>query len=385
MLYFTSLFPVAYIIYKASNVYGGWRHVMFIYPSRIALTTAGIVWFRDQFSKQWLRAGFISLIMILMAGPVIQIFKNYPLQYIYYNQLVGGVDKAYKKYETDYYLVSLKPGTDWIKKNILPGRKTNTIIISNAPSATIGYYFRNYSDTVSLPYTRYYDRGIYNWDYAVFFMNYIDPYQIRTGIWPPKNTVHEVKVDGVPVCAVVKRENRDDYYGLQLLNEGIKTGNSVKMIQGSRLLEKAISYDKDNEIAYLMLAHGYTLMGRFTLARQKLNELLAIYPEYDKALNLMGYSFLTEASVTKNVSLIDRAIAILNQVIGINYKNTQTYYYLGLGFMMKGNDEQALQYFNKAIDLNPKFKEPYYSIAQMLEKRGNIQEANRYRKYADSL
>ena len=320
-----------------------------------------------------------------MSGPVIHIVKNFPLQYIYYNQIVGGVDKAYRKYETDYYLVSLKPGTEWIKKNILPGQKNNTIIISNAPSATIGYYFRNFSDTVSLPYTRYYDRGLYNWDYAVFFMNYIDPYQIRTGIWPPKNTVHEVTVDGVPVCAVVKRENRDDYRGVKLMNEAIKAGNAGMMIQGTDLLEKAIEYDKYNEVAYLTLAHGYIMLGQFNLARQKLNELLTIYPEYDKALNMMGYCFLSESSVKKDLTLVDRSIAILNQALEVNYKNTQTYYYLGLAFMIKGNDEEALQYFNKAIELNPRYREPYYSIAQMLEKRGNLQEAARYRKYADSL
>ena len=51
MLYFASVFPVAYIIYKESNVYGGWRHVMFIYPAMITLCTAGIIWTRDLFAR----------------------------------------------------------------------------------------------------------------------------------------------------------------------------------------------------------------------------------------------------------------------------------------------------------------------------------------------
>jgi hypothetical protein len=33
VLYFVTIFPVLYIIYKESNVYGGWRHTLFIVPS----------------------------------------------------------------------------------------------------------------------------------------------------------------------------------------------------------------------------------------------------------------------------------------------------------------------------------------------------------------
>ncbi len=385
MLYFASLFPVVYIIYKGSNVYGGWRHVLFIYPALVILATTGIIWIRDLFPGRWLRSAFILIIVAAMTGPVIHIFRNFPLQYIYYNRLVGGVEKASKKYETDYYLVSLKPGTEWIRENILPGQKSEVSVISNAPSATVQYYFRDESGKVSLPYTRYYDRGVYNWDYAVFFMNYIDPYQIRNGIWPPKNTIHEVKVDDVPVCAVVKRENRDDYYGVLKLNEGIREKDGSKVVEGIRLLDKAMQYDKNNEVSYLSAAHGYILLGQFEKARQKLHALLSIYPNYDKALNLIGYSYLMESENNRDPILIDRAMVIFNQVINFNYKNSQAFYYLGLAYMLKGDDEQALNFFNKTLGLNPRYKDAYYSIATMLEKRGEHAEALRYRKYADSL
>ena len=36
-LYFISIFPILYIIFKESNVYGGWRHLLFIYPGMVAL------------------------------------------------------------------------------------------------------------------------------------------------------------------------------------------------------------------------------------------------------------------------------------------------------------------------------------------------------------
>ena len=47
-------------------------------------------------------------------------------------------------------------------------------------------------------------------------------------------------MDDVPVCAVVKRENRDDYYGVLKLNEGIQKKNNLDVMEGLRLLENAM-------------------------------------------------------------------------------------------------------------------------------------------------
>ncbi len=384
-LYFATIFPVFYIIYKSSNVYGGWRHLLFVYPAMVTLAAGGIIWLRNVFPGKILQTAFVVLIIVSMAGPVFHIARNYPLQYIYYNQLAGGVDKAYKKYETDYYLESLKPGTEWIKKNILPGRKKKTIIISNAPGATMRYYFRKYADTVSLPYTRYYDRGTYNWDYAVFFMNYIDPWQIRHGLWPPRNTVHEVTVDGVPVCAIVKRENRDDYYGIARLQDGIKARNTAQILGAVEQIEKAIAYDPHNEIAYLTAAQGYIVTTNYDRARQLLQKLLTFYPDYDKALNMMGYSYLSEGSLTSNPVLTDRAIAVFNKVLVVNPNNAQANNNLGLAYMLKGDNNRAIKFFQEAIRLNPRIRDAYYSIATILEQKGDFEKAAQIRKYAASI
>ena len=42
MLWFTVVFPVFFIICRKSNVYGGWRHMMFIYPSMLALSAMAL-------------------------------------------------------------------------------------------------------------------------------------------------------------------------------------------------------------------------------------------------------------------------------------------------------------------------------------------------------
>jgi tetratricopeptide (TPR) repeat protein len=388
-LFFIVVFPVVYIIYKESNVYGAWRHLLFIYPPMVVMAGLGIQSILDISKNKYFRYGILLVFTGAMVKPVAHIVRNYPNQYIYFNEIAGGVKKAYKKYETDYYMVSLKPGTDWIKENILKKISADSAqpvrIISNAPADIMNYYFRGYKDKVKLPYTRYYDRGLYDWDYAIFFCNYIDPYQITHNIWPPKNTIYTVNLDGVKICAVVKRVNKDDFRGYELLNKAMKTRNNFELDESIRLMENAIKLDNQNEITYLNVAQAYIQKNEFETARKKLNELLGIYPNYEKALNMIGFSYLNEGEIKNDKMKIERSITILNEVLRINYKFAGAYHNLGLAYLILGDDETAFRYFQKAIDNNPSLRESYYMMATIFEKRGDPKKAREIREYASRL
>jgi tetratricopeptide (TPR) repeat protein len=389
LLFFTIVFPVSWIIYKQSNVYGAWRHLLFIYPPMVVMAGIGIVSLIRTWENKYLRAGTALILAASMAGPVSHIFRNYPNQYIYFNEIAGGVKKAYKKYETDYYMVSLKQGTDWIKENVLKGLQASDgkplKIISNAPTEIINYYFRDYKGKISLPYTRYYDRGIQDWDYAIFFCNYIDPYQITHNIWPPKNTIYTVNLDGVKICAVVRRISKDDFTGYEMMNKALKERNAEKLSNSISLMENAIKLDPNNEITYLNLAQAYIMSEQFETARKRLSQLLTIYPNYEKAINLMGYSYLSEGEKYGDNARIERAVSLFNETIKINYKFAGAYHNLGLASMIRGNDEEAYQYFQKSIDINPNAGDSYYMIANLFEKRGDKKKAQQIREYASKL
>jgi tetratricopeptide (TPR) repeat protein len=388
-LFFVVVFPVAYIIYKESNVYGAWRHLLFIYPPMVILAGMGLQSLMDNWENKYIKYSMALVFAGAMVSPVTHIFRNYPNQYIYFNEIAGGVKKAYKKYETDYYMVSLKPGTDWIKDNILKNTTADSAhpvrIVSNAPADIMNYYFREYKNKVKLPYTRYYDRGIYDWDYAIFFCNYIDPYQINHNIWPPKNTIYTVNLDGVKICAIVKRDNKDDYKGYELMNRAIRSRNKAELDESIILMENALRLDPHNEISYLNVAQAYIMKEQFEMARRKLNDLLAFYPNYEKALNLIGYSYLNEGEIHQDNVKIDRAISIFNEVIKINYKFAGAYHNLGLANLILGDDTKAFEYFQKSIDNNPAAKDSYFMMAAILEKRGDINQARQIRDYASRL
>jgi tetratricopeptide (TPR) repeat protein len=388
-LFFVVVFPVVYIIYKESNIYGAWRHLLFIYPPMVVMAGIGMQSLYEIPRNKYIRYGILLIFAGSMVKPAAHIVRNFPNQYIYFNEFAGGVKKAYKKYETDYYMVSLKPGTDWIKQNILKNETSDSAnpirIISNAPADIMNYYFREYKDKVKLPYTRYYDRGMYDWDYAIFFCNYIDPYQITHNIWPPKNTIHTIDLDGVKICAVVKRVNKDDYKGSELLNNAIKTRSKYELDKSIILMENALALDKYNEITYLNIAQAYILRQQFDIARKKLNELLSIYPKYEKAINMIGYSYLNEGEISQNMEKVERAISLFNDVLKINYKFSGAYYNLGLAYIIKGDDQTAYSYFQKTLDNNPSSRESYYMMATIIERRGDPVQARKIREFASRL
>jgi tetratricopeptide (TPR) repeat protein len=228
-------------------------------------------------------------------------------------------------------------------------------------------------------YSRYYDRGKYDWDYAILYCNYLHPYQLNNGLWPPKNTIKEIRVDDVVVAAIIERKNREDYRGSTLLVEGINEQNSNKISDAILLLKGAIAYDSNNEIAYLQLGTGYNAFLRFNESRAAMDSLLKVYPNYDKALNLKGYSYIIESEVSKDYTHLDEAIMYINMAINSNYKFYSGYYNLGICYGLKNDMDNAIYNFKQAIRYNGKFAAAYQKLAEIYDYNGNKKQADRVR------
>ncbi len=380
MLWFTVLFPVIFIIYRESNVYGGWRHMMFIYPSMVALAAMALTALARTGRR---KVATVVMSVVVAAGlyhPLRHILLNYPNTYIYFNEWAGGINHTYGKFETDYYANSLKPASDYFIDHILPEvKKPEGQTLRVVSNSNINYYFRNLRDQVTPFYSRYYDRGRYDWDYAILYCNYIHPYQLTHGLWPPNNTIHEVKVDDVVVAAIVERKNKEDFLGASLLNEAVRTQNYQGLPQAIAYLENAIRYDAHNEAALLDLGNAYSAIYRFDDARTTMDELLKFYPEYDKALNVKAYSYLMEAQLKQDPAFIDQAIAIFNQAIQSNHKFYTGYYNLGLCYAFKDDKGNAVYNLNQAIRYNGRYRQAYEKLAQVYEHYGDMDMARSVR------
>ena len=359
---------------------------MFIYPSMLALAAMSLSSLARRTGKHWSRFVVLAVLAAGMFHPLRHVIRNHPNTYIYFNEWSGGINRTFGTFETDYYANSLRPAADHFIDSILPGLEASqdnpVRVVSNF---TIEYYFRDHRDQVKPFYSRYYDRGKRDWDYAILYCNYIHPFQLNNGFWPPKNTIHEIKVDDVVVAAIVERKNKDDHLGSSLLAEGMQEQDATKLDRAIKLLESAVEYDPNNESAYLELGNAYSAFLRFEDARSIMDQLLEIYPEYDKALNIKGYTYLVESEWKQDIALVDEAIGIINQAIRSNYKFYSGYYNLGLCYGLKDDRDNAEYNFKQAIRFNGKFKAAYDKLADLYDFYGDKELANMVREQSRRL
>jgi tetratricopeptide (TPR) repeat protein len=374
-LYFAVVFPIAYVVYKESNVYGGWRHLIFVFPPMVILASISFETLITHIRSKYLKLIPALILFIGILHPVRFIVANHPFEYMYFNEIMGGTNAAYGRFETDYYLNSLKQGSDWLIENVIsrkPAGDSQKIRVTS--NASFSYYFRNYADRVIPMYTRYYERGADDWDYAVFFCNYISPDQLKNNIWPPYNTIYTVRVDTVPVCAVVERRSKKDFEAIGMVDQ-------KNYIEGIPLLEEVIAEEPLNEIALLKLSEAYIAVMDYQRAVEIATQCLKIYPDYDKALNLIGIAYLNQGAT-------DKAITTFIEITRINYRFVSAYHNIGLAYIRKNtqNDiETAKIYFKKAIEVNQNFKPSYLALAEILNRQGYTDEANRYIQIANTL
>jgi hypothetical protein len=344
-LVFTVIFPVIFVIWEKSNLYSAWRHFLFIYPGIIILSAIGFLRLFQSIKNKyllWVLFLFISLISI---NPLKFMILNSRYSYLYYNQLVGGLKGAYGRYDTDYYFVSLKDGTEWLI-NYLNEKKVETPVKVRA-NFSVKWFFRDYPE-IQNDYFRNEERSIYDWDYAIITNRYISPYQLNNKSWPPENTIKVIYVDEVPICAVLERKSKDDFYGYEALKEG-RTKEALKFF------EQALRVNDKDEMIYYNFASALYDDGQSEKADSALKKCLEINPGFDLALMYLG-----NIAVAQNRPV--RAIEYYEKVIAANRKYFEAY--VELAKLVVINDVmKARGLLRTCLTINPGYKPAIISLA----------------------
>jgi len=117
ILFIIFYFTLFLIIEMNSTLYGGWRHLFFIYPSLIYMSIRGLEHICNYFSFKYI---FIILLPFLIFTSHWMV-KNHPHQFVYFNKFAGK-DVA-KNFELDYWgtsnISSLKYIINFEKNNEL--------------------------------------------------------------------------------------------------------------------------------------------------------------------------------------------------------------------------------------------------------------------------
>ena len=128
--------------------------------------------------------------------------------------------------------------------------------------------------------------------------------------WSPSNTVHEVKVDDVPVCFIIKNNYNEDQYISDMKESLLKEPSAHGYIQLSlayygrkdylgsiEASRKAIALDSKNIIAYNNLCTSYNMLKMYYKGKEA----------GEKARELAGKK---DGLIENNLKISDRGIAI---------------------------------------------------------------------------
>jgi hypothetical protein len=63
------------------------------------------------------RVGLQLALAALVLEPIVWYARAHPYQYVYFNPLVGGLSRASRSYETDYWGLSLREAAEWMSAN----------------------------------------------------------------------------------------------------------------------------------------------------------------------------------------------------------------------------------------------------------------------------
>lgn len=345
LIVFTIVFPIVFVLLKQSNLYGSWRHFLFVYPALILLSALGLHALFATIQQRVIRIGAIGLLLALSVHPLKFMAQNHPYYYLYYNELTGGLKGAYARYETDYYYHSMREGAEWLKGYLKDQPHQGKIIVGgNFP---IQWYFRKNPD-IRFTYIPYQQRSNYNWDYVLVANSYIPPSQLKNKTWPPSNTIHTVMADGIPICAVIKRMTKDDLEGLREL----KKGDNIK---SALLLEKAIQADPQNEWIYYKFAQSLKAADRNSESEKALKQSLHINPGFEPALMLLADMALQGGDTLQAANYYKKAIQA-------NRKLLDAYVQLS-GLYAETNVSTARKILKDCLEINSRYKPALQALA----------------------
>jgi len=115
------LFPSAYIVGSDPELYDGLRHALFTLPPMAACAALGLEGTLRALERRG--KGVASRALQYGAGcaaavVAVEMVSLHPYQYVYFNQVAGGLKGAYMRDETDYWGLSHREAAAWLNRYV---------------------------------------------------------------------------------------------------------------------------------------------------------------------------------------------------------------------------------------------------------------------------
>ncbi|MFZ0283511.1 MAG: hypothetical protein WAL29_17795, partial [Bacteroidales bacterium] len=222
---------------------------------------------------------------------------------------------------------------------------------------------------IKTSYFRFDERSQSDWDYAIVVNRYISPYKLKNKLWPPGNVIHIVYADSVPLCGVLERGPKNDFYGYEALNQG-------KIKDATGFFEQALKENDKDEMIFFNFASALIKDGQVAKADSVLKEGLKINPECDMILMYLG-------NLSKSREKPGEAKAYYKKLISVNRKYFDAYVELSR-LIVSDDVVRSRELLRTCLKMNPHFKPAIIALADTYRK-SDPEVAEKYDQLAKKI
>jgi len=140
-----TLCPILWVVAQRPPLYDGMRHFLFVVPGLATLAGVGaaLAW---RGLRSWRTRGLAAAGLLTLVAPTVRdMIELHPYQCVYFNRLVGGLQGADGRYETDYWGNSYKEGVEWVIERY-QGPYRAPLGVANTSSCILTSYFLEKGD-----------------------------------------------------------------------------------------------------------------------------------------------------------------------------------------------------------------------------------------------
>jgi hypothetical protein len=136
--------PVGWIVLKRTPLYDGLRHFLFVMPFLAVLAGTAVAAYlkmRKGRADAWLALVVVAASCVITLRDMVQL---HPYQTVYFNRLIaGGLRTAARAYETDYWCLTFKEGSEWLRAKYSHADCSDRIrVAGHSTQLQTSYYFR---------------------------------------------------------------------------------------------------------------------------------------------------------------------------------------------------------------------------------------------------
>ncbi len=166
----TVIFPVACQVIWHGPAFTGMRHFLFVVPALAVLAGAGLDIAATALAAHGraVGSGALAAVTACFLLDAVTLVRLHPYEYLFYNQLVGGIEGASRRYDLDYWFASMPEAIHLLEAYLRRTEPAETSRRENPYSVAVCGERLEFEKTVTLPELRFDFRP--RWNQSEFFL-----------------------------------------------------------------------------------------------------------------------------------------------------------------------------------------------------------------------